>query len=100
MTGLTIEWDGAVATIVLPGPALNRAVKQDLRDLARAVAEDDNARAVVLAGTGKAFCVGQDLGEHAQTLRADAAHAFETVDRHYNPIVRGITGMPKPVVAG
>ena len=99
MTGVTIEWDGAVATIVLPGPALNRAVKQDLRDLARAVAEDDNARAVVLAGTGKAFCVGQDLAEHAVALEKDPETALDTVQDHYNPIVVALTTMPKPVVA-
>jgi 2-(1,2-epoxy-1,2-dihydrophenyl)acetyl-CoA isomerase len=99
MTGVTIEWDGAVATIILPGPALNRAVKQDLRELTRVVAEDENARAVVLTGTGKAFCVGQDLAEHAAALAADPATSMDTVDADYNPIVTALATMPKPVVA-
>ena len=99
MTDVTIEWDGAVATIILPGPALNRAVKQDLRELTRAVAEDENARAVVIAGTGKAFCVGQDLAEHAAGLAADPATSMDTVEADYNPIVTAIATMPKPVVA-
>ncbi len=99
MTGVSIEWDGAVATIIMPGPALSRAVKQDLRDLTRAVAEDENARAVVLAGTGKAFCVGQDLAEHAAALVADPGTAMDTVDADYNPIVTALATMPKPVVA-
>jgi 2-(1,2-epoxy-1,2-dihydrophenyl)acetyl-CoA isomerase len=99
MTGVTIEWDGAVATIVLPGPALNRAVKQDLRELTGALAEDENARAVVLAGTGRHFCVGQDLAEHAAALAADPATSMDTVDEDYNPIVTALATMPKPVVA-
>ena len=99
MTGVTIEWDGAVATIVLPGPALNRAVKQDLRELTRALAEDENARAVVLAGTGRHFCVGQDLAEHAAGLAGDPATSMNTVDADYNPIVTALATMPKPVVA-
>jgi 2-(1,2-epoxy-1,2-dihydrophenyl)acetyl-CoA isomerase len=99
MTGVTIERDGAVATIVLPGPALSRDIKEDLREMTRAVAEDGNVRALVLAGTGKAFCVGQDLKEHAAALDDGAATAMDTVDEHYNPIVTALATMPKPVVA-
>jgi 2-(1,2-epoxy-1,2-dihydrophenyl)acetyl-CoA isomerase len=99
MTGVTIEWDGPVATIALDSPALGRALKQDLRELTRAVAEDDNVRAVVLAGTGKAFCVGQDLAEHAAALEADPGTSMDTVDADYNPIVTALATMPKPVVA-
>jgi 2-(1,2-epoxy-1,2-dihydrophenyl)acetyl-CoA isomerase len=54
---------------------------------------------VVLTGSGKGFCVGQDLGEHAEALKSDPAHAFDTVVEHYNPIVRLIAEMPKPVIA-
>jgi 2-(1,2-epoxy-1,2-dihydrophenyl)acetyl-CoA isomerase len=98
MSGVTVERDGAVATITLPGPALNREVKQALRQATRAVAEDRAVRAVVLTGTGKAFCVGQDLAEHAATLAADRATAMDTVDVDYNPIVTALATMPKPVV--
>jgi 2-(1,2-epoxy-1,2-dihydrophenyl)acetyl-CoA isomerase len=54
---------------------------------------------VVLTGAGQAFCVGQDLAEHAEALRTDPAHAFDTVERDYAPIVRLLGSMPKPVVA-
>jgi 2-(1,2-epoxy-1,2-dihydrophenyl)acetyl-CoA isomerase len=63
------------------------------------VAADQTIRAVVLTGSGKAFCVGQDLGQHAESLRSDPARAFDTVGEHYNPIVRSIADMPKPVIA-
>ena len=56
-------------------------------------------RALVLTGAGKAFCVGQDLGEHAEALRGDAATSFDTVTEHYNPIVLGLVDLPFPVVA-
>ena len=56
-------------------------------------------RAVVLTGAGKAFCAGQDLKEHVAALRADDPAPFRTVAEHYNPIVRALTGMPKPVIA-
>jgi 2-(1,2-epoxy-1,2-dihydrophenyl)acetyl-CoA isomerase len=99
MTSVTVERDGAVASVTLPGPALNVAVKEGLLSSLREVAADDQVRAVVLAGTGRAFCVGQDLAEHAAALDKDPATALGTVAEHYNPIVTLLTTMPKPVVA-
>ena len=100
MTSVTVERDGAVASVVLPGPALSLAVKEGLLESLLAVAADDQVRAVVLTGTGRAFCVGQDLAEHAAALGKDPATALDTVQEHYNPIVTALTTMPKPVVAG
>jgi 2-(1,2-epoxy-1,2-dihydrophenyl)acetyl-CoA isomerase len=99
MTSVTVERDGAVASVILPGPALSLAVKEGLLSSLRAVADDELVRAVVLTGTGRAFCVGQDLAEHAAALGQDPATALETVQEHYNPIVTMLTTMAKPVVA-
>jgi 2-(1,2-epoxy-1,2-dihydrophenyl)acetyl-CoA isomerase len=99
MTSVTVERDGAVATVILPGPALSLAVKEGLLESLLAVAADHQVRAVVLAGTGRAFCVGQDLAEHAAALDKDPAKALDTVQEHYNPIVTTLTTMAKPVVA-
>jgi 2-(1,2-epoxy-1,2-dihydrophenyl)acetyl-CoA isomerase len=63
------------------------------------VAADRGVRAVVLTGSGAGFCVGQDLREHAATLQSGEGTKFDTVAQHYNPIVRALAGMPKPVVA-
>jgi 2-(1,2-epoxy-1,2-dihydrophenyl)acetyl-CoA isomerase len=79
--------------------AMNRELKESLLDAVTAVGGDPAVRAVVLAGSGPAFCVGQDLDEHATALRTDGSTALDTVERHYNPIVSGLVGMPKPVVA-
>src|SRR6202046_5876644 len=100
MTNVTVERDGGVAAVILPGPALSLAVKESLLESLRAVAADDAVRAVVLTGTGRAFCVGQDLAGHADALDRDPATALDTVQEHYNPIVTTLTTMPKPVVAG
>jgi 2-(1,2-epoxy-1,2-dihydrophenyl)acetyl-CoA isomerase len=99
MTTVTLERDGAVASVVLPGPALSLAVKEGLLSSLREAAADDKVRAVVLTGTGRAFCVGQDLAEHAAALDQDPATALDTVREHYNPTATALTTMPKPVVA-
>lgn len=87
-----------VVTLTLQRPALDRAVKEDLLAAVRRTAEDASARAVVLTGTGRAFCVGQDLAEHAAALRADPVSALGTVREHYNPVVRALAGLRVPVV--
>jgi 2-(1,2-epoxy-1,2-dihydrophenyl)acetyl-CoA isomerase len=99
---VTLERDGAVAVVTLNRPerrnALTVELKEALHEALAEVAADADVRAVVLAGSGKSFCVGQDLGEHVESLRGNASTSFDTVERHYNPIVRLIATMPKPVV--
>jgi 2-(1,2-epoxy-1,2-dihydrophenyl)acetyl-CoA isomerase len=93
-----------IATITLNRPeamnSLDVATKEALLDAVRRVADDPAVRCVVLTGTGRAFCVGQDLKEHISILRSESSDAlFRTVDEHYNPIVSTLAGMAKPVVA-
>jgi 2-(1,2-epoxy-1,2-dihydrophenyl)acetyl-CoA isomerase len=97
------EIDGDVATVALNRPdamnSLDTATKIALRDHVQRAADDPGVRAVVLTGSGRAFCVGQDLVEHAENLRAGEAGLGDTVRDHYNPTVRTLMSMPKPVVA-
>ena len=93
-----------VATITLNRPdamnSLDVATKELLLETVTAVAEDDAARCVVLTGTGRAFCTGQDLKEHIDLLENGGSdQLFTTVEKHYNPIVTAIVAMEKPVVA-
>jgi 2-(1,2-epoxy-1,2-dihydrophenyl)acetyl-CoA isomerase len=80
--------------------SLDTATKVALRDVVEEAAGDDSVRCVVLTGTGRAFCVGQDLKEHMRLLAADDLEAlWTTVPEHYAPIARALAGMPKPVIA-
>lgn len=93
----------AVATVRLDRPeamnALDVPTKIALRDTLLELADDPRVRAVVLTGTGRAFCAGQDLREHVALLESDNPVPMATVTEHYNPIVLALTTMPKPVVA-
>ena len=93
-----------VGTITLNRPdamnSLDIATKVLLRETVTAAAEDAAVRCVVLTGTGRAFCTGQDLKEHIQILESGSSdQLFTTVDDHYNPIVTAIDAMEKPVIA-
>jgi 2-(1,2-epoxy-1,2-dihydrophenyl)acetyl-CoA isomerase len=100
---LRLETSDAVATVTLDRPdamnALDTELKVALRDTLAAVAEDDAVRAVLLTGSGRAFCVGQDLAEHAGNLGDDRGAVWSTVPEHYTPIATLLATMPKPVVA-
>ncbi|MFI6438894.1 enoyl-CoA hydratase/isomerase family protein [Streptomyces sp. NPDC050759] len=99
------EVHDGLATITLNRPeamnALNVATKVALREAVESAASDDAVRAVLLTAAGeRAFCVGQDLKEHIGLLMQGSDVVMSTVKEHYNPVVRALTEMPKPVVAG
>ncbi|MCX5360938.1 enoyl-CoA hydratase-related protein [Streptomyces sp. NBC_00124] len=81
--------------------ALDIATKVALREAVESAAGDGAVRAVLLTSAGeRAFCVGQDLKEHIGLLAEGSKKVMSTVAEHYNPIVRALTEMRKPVVAG
>ena len=89
-----------VLTITLNRPqsynALNEQLKKDLHEALREAEKDAGVRCVVLRGAGdKAFCSGQDLKEHAESKRS----LKESLEKSYNPMIRRIRTMEKPVIA-
>jgi 2-(1,2-epoxy-1,2-dihydrophenyl)acetyl-CoA isomerase len=100
----SVGWslDGAVATITLNRPQARNALTAPMKDeLLAAIGKasaDPGVRAVILTGAGGAFCAGQDLKEHGESL-GSGDELTSTVRRHYNPIVTGLMTMPKPVIA-
>ncbi|HEY8301522.1 MAG TPA: enoyl-CoA hydratase-related protein [Jatrophihabitans sp.] len=100
---LLIDRADGVATVILNRPdsmnSLSTGLKEALVDGLDALARDDTVRAVVLTGSGRGFCVGQDLREHVAALDAGDPAPLSTVVAHYNPIVRTLATMPKPVIA-
>ena len=94
-----------VGTVTLNRPdslnSLDMATKTALRDILERAAGDPSVRCVVLTGTGRAFCVGQDLREHVDNLaNQPLKQIWSTVPEHYNRICSALATMPKPVVAG
>jgi 2-(1,2-epoxy-1,2-dihydrophenyl)acetyl-CoA isomerase len=98
-----VEREGAVATVRLNRPeamnSLDVATKDALLAALTEVAEDPAVRCVVLTGSGRAFCVGQDLREHIPFLQRDDPSLWDTVAKHYTPIVELLATMNKPVIA-
>jgi len=75
--------------------AFNDEMTYELQDAFKSAYTDDDVRCVVITGAGKAFCSGQDLKDFT-----DKKSTFkEALDKRYNPLIKLITGLPKPVIA-
>ena len=64
----------------------------------RQAAEDPGVRAVLLTGSGRGFCAGQDLADVLPAAGQPAPDLGDVVARQYNPIIRAIRTLEKPVV--
>ena len=101
MQHITFDLQGQIAVLTLNRPsvynAFNREMALELQQALDKCAENASVRSVLLTGSGKAFCAGQDLQEIKDP---SSAPSFRTIlGEHYNPIISRITSLPKPVVA-
>lgn len=94
-----------VATVTLNRPdslnSLNDRMTTELAEVFRQFQQDPAVRCVVLTGAGRAFCSGQDLGDLKQKY-ADPSfipHLGDDLRRRYNPVVRALRNLEKPVIA-
>jgi 2-(1,2-epoxy-1,2-dihydrophenyl)acetyl-CoA isomerase len=89
-----------VARITLNRPevlnSFNATMARELQAALAAAAADDGVRAVLLTGAGRGFCAGQDLG--AVTAGGAMPDIGGTVRESWNPIVRALRTLEKPVV--
>lgn len=104
MTDATVLYtaDAGVATITLNRPdslnALNRAMHAELRQAIDRAAADDGIRCVILTGAGRGFCSGADLVD-TTILDGGVPDLSKTLDTTYNPLIRALRDLPKPIVA-
>ena len=76
--------------------AFVREMALQLQEVLDKCNDDKAVRAILITATGKAFCAGQDLGEATDPNGPDLT---QIVQEHYNPIIRKIRNIEKPIVA-
>jgi len=59
----------------------------------------DGARVLVLAGAGRGFCAGQDLGDRQVAPGGARADLGESIERNYKPLILTLKSLPMPVIA-
>jgi 2-(1,2-epoxy-1,2-dihydrophenyl)acetyl-CoA isomerase len=103
METVRVEETDGVATVTLNRPdklnAFNAEMHEALAAALDAAARETRIRAVLLTGAGRGFCAGQDLSARRQLLESGAKLDLgESIERYYNPLVRRLRALPKPVV--
>jgi 2-(1,2-epoxy-1,2-dihydrophenyl)acetyl-CoA isomerase len=96
---ILLDKSNGVGTITLNRPdvynAINDEISFELQSALKDVTKDPQVRVVVLTGAGeKAFCSGQDL----KTDRGDSIDFKASLEKRYNPIVKLMRNMPKPII--
>ncbi len=89
-----------ILTITLNRPdvlnAFNEQMKDEINDALKAAERDQEVRCLVITGAGRAFCSGQDLKSH---VGEEKRSLKESLEKKYNPMIRKIRTMEKPVIA-
>lgn len=96
---IKMEVAQGVATIILNRPevynALNDGITYELQDAFKIAAKNDEIRVIVLTGSGKAFCSGQDLKAAAGQEKRSF---MQSLHQRYNPIISAMRSLPKPIL--
>ena len=73
-----------------------REMALQLQDALDKFNDNSEVRAILITATGKAFCAGQDLGEATDP---NGPELTQIIQEHYNPIIRKIRNIEKPIIA-
>ncbi len=100
MSSILFEIKNSVAYLTLNNPEKFNSINREMALLLQAKLDEaaslHEVRAVYITGTGKAFCAGQDISELAGENRIEIG---QILSEHFNPIVKRIRNLPKPVIA-
>lgn len=92
-----------VMTITLNRPdrlnSFNDLMHQQLAESLTQAERDDSVRCLLITGAGRGFCAGQDLNDRNVDPSGPAPDLGLSVERFYNPLVRRLAALPKPVIA-
>jgi 2-(1,2-epoxy-1,2-dihydrophenyl)acetyl-CoA isomerase len=102
MASVLVSVEAGVLTLTLNRPeklnALNPEMHQALRHGLERAADEPEIRALLITGAGRGFCTGQDLSERDVSAGAAPIDLSVSLGSHYNPLVRRLRALPKPVV--
>jgi 2-(1,2-epoxy-1,2-dihydrophenyl)acetyl-CoA isomerase len=94
--------DDGLATLTLNAPdrlnAVSRKMIAEIKTCWEELAADASVRCVLLTGAGRGFCAGADLADPDREASA-TADAGAALEQFFNPVIRAMRAIPKPIVA-
>ncbi|BCG09474.1 2-(1,2-epoxy-1,2-dihydrophenyl)acetyl-CoA isomerase PaaG [Buttiauxella agrestis] len=103
MTFIVSDVQNGVMTLTLNRPERLNSFNDEMhRQLAQALTQaerDDTIRCLLITGAGRGFCAGQDLNDRNVDPSGEAPDLGASVENFYNPLVKRLAALPKPVIA-
>lgn len=91
-----------VATLTLNRPeqlnSFNAQMHKEVREALKQVRQNPEVRCLLITGSGRGFCAGQDLGDRNVAPGAAAPDLGESIEKNYNPLIRALRDLPMPVI--
>lgn len=78
--------------------AFTAAMHEELAEALTEIEADASVRALLLTGTGRGFCAGQDLSDRKVSADGEAPDLGYSIETYYNPLLRRLRALPMPVV--
>jgi 2-(1,2-epoxy-1,2-dihydrophenyl)acetyl-CoA isomerase len=92
--------DAGIATLTLNRPEKLNAFNVKMHgEVQHALQEVRRARVLVLTGSGRAFCAGQDLSDRVAAADRSRPDLGESIERYYKPLILALQDLPVPVIA-
>jgi len=91
-----------VATLTFNRPStlnsFNTLMHEEVRQAMKDVRTNKEVRCLVITAAGRGFCAGQDLSDRSVAVTDEAPDLGESVEKNYNPLIRSIMTLEKPVL--
>ncbi|MBI6547748.1 2-(1,2-epoxy-1,2-dihydrophenyl)acetyl-CoA isomerase PaaG [Xenorhabdus lircayensis] len=103
MSMILTDIKAGVLSITLNRPeclnSINEELHQQLSKAMDIAEQDESVRCVLLTGAGRGFCAGQDLNDRNTIIsEGNVPDLGQSVERYYNPLIRRMTSLPKPII--
>ncbi|SPL69601.1 2-(1,2-epoxy-1,2-dihydrophenyl)acetyl-CoA isomerase PaaG [Acinetobacter stercoris] len=99
---ILVKEENAVGYLTFNRPkqlnSFNETMHKEVAGVLKSWSDNQQIRAVVISAEGRGFCAGQDLNDRVVDPNADAPDLGLSIEKYYNPLIKMITQMPKPVI--
>jgi len=99
---LLFSIDDGVAKLTLNRPdklnSFNAQMHDDMRAAMKIIEQDQQIRCLLISGSGRGFCAGQDLGDRAVSADDETPDLGLSLEQNYNPLLRRLVNLEKPVI--
>ena len=99
---ITYQVNRGVGVLTLNRPAtlnsFNGLMHEDVKRAIKDAQTNGAVRCLVITGEGRGFCAGQDLSDRAAKVTDDGPGLGDSIEKYYNPLIRNIMTMEKPVI--